>query len=337
MTSERYELHCHLDGSVRPDTIAELAVEAGIELAGPVRARVVAPPDVGSLHAFLSYLDVALDVLQTPSALQRAARELVQDWYADGVAYGEARFAPQLHGRLGMSVDEAVTAVDAGLREGYAATGVRTALLLCCLRHQSPEVSLRVADAAVRFARPANAVSPAAGTAVSPVAGTAGPVVAGLDLAGDERLPGAPHRGAFDLAHAAGVPVTVHAGEAAGPASVWEAIDVLGARRIGHGVRCVTDPALVARLRTDRIALETCPRSNVLTRAVNDLTAHPVDRLLRAGLRVTVSTDGRTTADTTLEQEFADLRRVFGWTAEQEERCRINAADAAFAVRDPLA
>ena len=118
MTSGRYELHCHLDGSVRPDTIADLAVEAGIELAGPVRARAVAPPDVGSLHAFLSYLDVALDVLQTPSALQRAARELVQDWYADGVAYGEARFAPQLHGRLGMSVDEAVTAVDAGLREG---------------------------------------------------------------------------------------------------------------------------------------------------------------------------------------------------------------------------
>ena len=329
MTSGRYELHCHLDGSVRPDTIAELAVEAGIELAGPVRARAVAPPDVGSLHAFLSYLDVALDVLQTPSALRRAARELVQDWYADGVAYGEARFAPQLHGRLGMSVDEAVTAVDAGLREGHAATGVRTALLLCCLRHQSPEVSLRVADAAVRFARPANAVPPAAGTD--------GPVVAGLDLAGDERLPGAPHRAAFDLAHAAGVPVTVHAGEAAGPASVWEAIDVLGARRIGHGVRCVTDPALVARLRTDRIALETCPRSNVLTRAVKDLTAHPVDRLLQAGLRVTVSTDGRTTADTTLEQEFADLRRVFGWTAKQEEQCRVNAAEAAFAARDPLA
>lgn len=170
MTSGRYELHCHVDGSVRPDTIADLAVEAGIELAGPVRARVVAPPDVGSLHAFLSYLDVALDVLQTPSALQRAARELVQDWYADGVVYGEARFAPQLHGRLGMSVDEAVTAVAAGLREGHAATGVRTALLLCCLRHQSPEVSLRVADAAVRFTRPANAVSPAARTA--------GPVVA---------------------------------------------------------------------------------------------------------------------------------------------------------------
>jgi adenosine deaminase len=329
MTSGRYELHCHLDGSVRPDTIADLAVEAGIELAGPVRVRAIAPPDVGSLHAFLPYLDVALDVLQTPSALRRAARELVQDWYADGVAYGEARFAPQLHGRLGMSVDEAVTAVDTGLREGHAATGVRTALLLCCLRHQSPEVSLRVADAAVRFAGPTNSVSAAAGTT--------GPVVAGLDLAGDERLSGAPHRGAFDLAHAAGVPVTVHAGEAAGPASVWEALDVLGARRVGHGVRCVTDPALVARLRTDRIPLETCPRCNVLTRAVKDLTAHPVDRLLRAGLRVTVSTDARTTADTTLEQEFTDLRRIFGWTAKQEELCRVNAAEAAFAARDHLA
>ena len=307
----RVELHCHLDGSVRPATIADLAAEAGIRLAAPVRSLAVAPPEVGSLHAFLPYLDVALDVLQTPAALQRAARELVEDWHADGVVHGEVRFAPQLHGRLGMSIDEAVRAVDTGLREGRIVTGVRTALLLCCLRHQSPGLSLQVADAAVRSHRDG--------------------VVAGLDLAGDERLPGTPHREAFDLAHTSGLPVTVHAGEAAGPASVWEALDVLGAQRIGHGVRCVGDPALVERLRTDRVALETCPTCNVLTRAVDDLSTHPVDRLLRAGLLVTVNTDARTTADTTtLDREFAGLRSVFGWTDEDEERCRSNAEAAAF-------
>ncbi|HEY6746403.1 MAG TPA: hypothetical protein VI357_11880 [Mycobacteriales bacterium] len=102
--ADRVELRCHLDGSVRPGTIADLAAEAGIRLAAPVRSLAVAPPDVGSLHAFLPYLDVTLGVLQTPAALQRAARELVEDWHADGVGHGEVRFAPQLHGRLGLSV-----------------------------------------------------------------------------------------------------------------------------------------------------------------------------------------------------------------------------------------
>ncbi|WP_051570984.1 adenosine deaminase [Cryptosporangium arvum] len=293
-TTGRYELHCHLDGSVRLSTLAELA--PGVD----ARARAVAPPDVGSLHGFLPYIDVALDVLQTPEALERVARELVEDWRADGVVHGEVRFAPQLHTRAGLSVD----AVSAGLA---GADGVRTALLLCCLRHQDPAVSLEVAATAARRGD-----------------------VAGLDLAGDERLPGAPHREAFDLAHAAGLPVTVHAGEAAGPASVWEALDVLGARRIGHGVRSVRSAALVTRLRRDAIALETCPRCNVLTGAVPSMAAHPVDELLRAGLRVTVSTDTRTTADTSLDAEFAALRETFGWGADEERRVQENAAAAAF-------
>ncbi|MFI2714277.1 adenosine deaminase [Micromonospora sp. NPDC018662] len=305
----RYELHCHLDASVRPDTIAALAAEHHLHLPAPVRHLAVAPADTGSLHAFLPYIDIALDVLQTPQALRRAAAELVTDWRRDNVAYGEVRFAPQLHTRCGMTIDDAITAVSAGLTDGTTATGIRTGLLLCCLRHQHPEMSMAVADAAVRRRD----------------------VVAGLDLAGDERLPGARHREAFDLAHAAGVPVTVHAGEAAGPDSVWEALDVLGARRIGHGVRSVADNALLDRLRRDQIALETCPRCNVLTRAVSSLADHPADRLLRAGIRVTVSTDARTTADTTLDDEFQAMATTFGWTSAQEQLCQDNAARAAFA------
>ncbi|MFF5226013.1 adenosine deaminase [Dactylosporangium sp. NPDC000521] len=308
----RYELHCHLDGSVRPGTIAALAAEQGLELPAPVRRLAVAPPDVGSLRAFLPYIDVALDVLQTPAALERAAEELVEDWHRDRVGYGEVRFAPQLHTRAGMRLDDAIDAVAAGLARGAAATGVRTGLLLCCLRHQRPEQSLEVADVAVRRRD----------------------AVAGLDLAGDEGFPGAAHREAFDLAHAAGLPVTVHAGEAAGPQSVWEAIDVLGARRIGHGVRSTADAALLDRLRRDGIALETCPRCNVLTAAVPAITDHPADRLLRAGLKVTVSTDTRTTADTTLDEEFAVLSAAFGWTAAEERLCQANAAEAAFNRED---
>ncbi|MEV4580186.1 adenosine deaminase [Nonomuraea jabiensis] len=299
----RYELHCHLDGSVRPSTIADLARRQGITLEAPVEQLVTAPAGCGSLSRFLTYIEVPLQVLQTPDALSRAARELVEDWHADGVVYGEARFAPQQHGRQGMTVDEAVEAVAEGLAAGEAATGVRTGLLLCCLRHQTPEESLAVAETALRHRDK----------------------VAGLDLAGDERRYAAtPHRAAFDLAHAAGLPCTVHAGEAAGPESMWEAIDVLGARRIGHGVRCTGDSALLERLRRDRIALEMCPISNVLTGAVPGLPEHPAIPLLEDGLAVTISTDARTTAGTTLEREFA------GWTAEQEKRAQANAAEAAF-------
>ncbi|MFI7232357.1 adenosine deaminase [Nonomuraea angiospora] len=304
--NRRYELHCHLDGSVRPSTIADLARRQGITLEAPVEQLVTAPAGCGSLGRFLTYIEVPLQVLQTPDALSRAARELVEDWSADGVVYGEARFAPQQHGRQGMTIDEAVEAVAEGLAAGEAATGVRTGLLLCCMRHQTPEQSLAVAETALRHRDK----------------------VAGLDLAGDELLYAAtPHRAAFDLAHAAGLPCTVHAGEAAGPESMWEAIDVLGARRIGHGVRCTGDSALLERLRRDRIALDMCPISNVLTGAVAGMSEHPAIPLLEDGLAVTISTDTRTTAATTLEREFA------GWTAEQEKLAQANAAEAAFRKR----
>ncbi|MFI7708433.1 adenosine deaminase [Nonomuraea sp. NPDC049480] len=310
----RYELHCHLDGSVRPATVADLARRQGLTLDGPVDHLVTAPPDCGSLTRFLTYIDLPLQVLQTPDALHRAARELVEDWNADGVVHGEVRFAPQLHTRHGMTLDEAVQAVSAGLAAGRQATGVRTGLLLCCLRHQTPDESLAVAETALRHRDK----------------------VTGLDLAGDERLHTAtPHRAAFDLAHQAGLPCTVHAGEAAGPRSIWEAIDVLGARRIGHGVRCVEDGALLERLRRDKIALEMCPTSNVQTGAVPGLTTHPATRLLAGGLTITISTDTRTTSATTLTREFAHLRAASSWTAAQEELVQAHAADAAFPTTPP--
>lgn len=304
----RYELHCHLDGSVRQATLVDLAQSESIPLVRPIRALAVAPDNLGSLAAFLPYLDIALDLLQSPHALQRVAGELVEDWHRDGVVYGEARFAPQLHMRAGMNLDDAIQAVAAGLDAGGRATGVSTALILCCLRHQPVEVSLAVVSAAVRLRA----------------------FVAGVDLAGDESYPGVPHQEAFDLAHAAGLPVTVHAGEAAGAASMWEAVDVLGARRIGHGVRGVRDQALLGRLRRDRIALEMCPRCNVLTKAVPGMAAHPADRLLRQGLLVTISTDTRTTADTSLGRELRHLTDTFNWAGEEWRCVQDNARNSAF-------
>ncbi|MER6950188.1 adenosine deaminase [Nonomuraea sp. NPDC000554] len=306
--SARIELHCHLDGSVRVPTIAQLAEEQGVSLPGPVRDLAVAPARPLSLPAYISRIDVALSVMQTAGALRRTARELVEDWARDGVVYGEARFAPQLHQRRGLTLPQILDAVSEGLAEGAAATGVQTGLILCCLRPDPVTTSIRVAELAA-----ANAHR-----------------VAGLDLAGDEAIPAAPHAAAFRLAHEAGLPVTVHAGETQGPDSVRQALDELGARRIGHGVRAVHDDVLVGRLAREAVTLETCPTSNLQTGAVPSLAAHPARRLMARGVPVTVSTDARTVSGTTLGDEFEVLRRELGWTAADDRSAQLSAAAAAF-------
>jgi adenosine deaminase len=150
-------------------------------------------------------------------------------------------------------------------------------------------------------------------------------------LAGDEaRFGGVPHAAAFQLALDAGLPRTVHAGEAAGAASATEALDLLHAQRIGHGVRVDSDPQLVARVRSENIPLEMCPISNVKTRAVASVKTHPIDRLLRKGVRVTVSTDGRTVCENSVTGEFEQLARDWGWGLSEFFACQKNAAEAAF-------
>jgi adenosine deaminase len=203
-----------------------------------------------------------------------------------------------------------VETVSDALRRAGERHGVETGLILCCLRHETPAQSLAIAELAV-----ANRDR-----------------VCALDLAGDEgAYPSAqPHAEAFALAAEAGLHRTVHAGENGGAACVAEAIEVLGAERIGHGARVVEDAGLVERVIADGIALEMCPRSNVQTRAVASLAAHPIDGLLRRGARVTVSTDGRTTCGTSVSAEFARLQRQFDWGAREFEMCQVNGARASF-------
>lgn len=188
-------------------------------------------------------------------------------------------------------------------------TGVRVGLILCCLRHEDAQSSLAIARLAI-----ANA-----------------DIVCGLDLAGDEaRYAGAPHRAAFELARSAGLRRTVHAGEAAGAESIREAIEVLGAERIGHGVRIEESPDLIEYVHEQGITLEMCPLSNYQTRAVSSLATHPINGLLRKNVRVTVSTDGRTVSLTTVTSEFERLEKLFGWGFDEFSRCQENAANGAF-------
>jgi adenosine deaminase len=302
----KIEMHCHLDASVRVETVAELASKTGLAIPEQIEQCLVAPPVCEDLADYLRRIDLAVDVMQHPDHLTRIAAEFVEDLVADGVVYGEVRFAPQLHTRHGLSLQQVLDAVHEGLS---SRPGARTGLIVCCLRHDPPSLSEQIAQLAVD--NPDK--------------------VCALDLAGDEaRYPGAPHAKAFQIARKAGVHVTVHAGEAAGAESIREALDVLGAERIGHGVRIEEDAGLVDRVRDQRISLDMCPLSNVQTRATHSLATHPIDRLLRRGLRVTVSTDARTVSDTTVSKEFDRLTAQFGWTLEEFWTCQRNAAEAAF-------
>jgi adenosine deaminase len=315
----KIELHCHLDACVRIETAGAIGRELGMSLPEPLRDALVAPEVCDNLFDYLRRLDLALDLMQRASHLRRIARELMEDFARDGVVYAEVRFAPQLHTRDGLTMQEVVDAVHQGLAEGSRAHGVTAGLILCCLRHRPVEEGVLVAR----------------------LAGDNRDVVCALDLAGDEgRFPeAAPHVAAFRVARDAGLRLTVHAGENAGASSVREALDLLGAERIGHGVRVEEDPALVERVAAERVALDMCPRSNVQTRAVASLASHPIDRLLRKGLRVTVSTDGRTTSDTSVTGELERLRGQFGWGMAEFLAVQRNAAQAVFApaaVRDAL-
>jgi adenosine deaminase len=307
----KIELHCHLDACVRLETAADIARETGVAVAGSLSDALVAPDSCRDLADYLSRLDLALQLMQRPQDLTRIARELVEDMARDNVIYGEVRFAPQLHTRRGLTLPQVLMAVHAGLRDGAEAHGVETGLIVCALRQQPAGEARQVAELAAAHSAE----------------------VCALDLAGDEAgYPrAAPYVAAFDIAARAGLRRTAHAGENAGAASVREALELLGAERIGHGVRIEEDADLTERVKDRQVALDMCPRSNVQTRAVPSLDQHPIDRLLGRGLRVTVSTDGRTTSDTTVTAEFERLEAQFGWGEAQFLACQRNAALAAFA------
>jgi adenosine deaminase len=263
-----------------------------------------APDDCPSQAAYIAYFDDAIAVLQTESALERAARELCIDSAADNIDYLEVRWAPRLHLRRGLTVREVIGAVLAGLRgaplEAFA--------IVCAMRQHTPEENVALAREAGRFA---------------------GRGVVGFDLAGDEvRHPAEPQRPAFAAARSAGLWLTCHAGEAGEPAGVEQALS-LGVERIAHGVIGARDPRIVERLRAEDVVLDLCPTANWKCKAVPSIAQHPLPRLVRAGVRCTISTDSRTVADTTLSHEF-ELASRMGLTEAELTRCNAVAYEARF-------
>ncbi len=335
-TLPKVSLHDHLDGGLRPQTIVELADAIGLELpttdAAELGAWFAQKSDSGSLVEYLKTFDITTAVMQTREGLARVAREFVQDLGADGVIYGEIRWAPEQHVSAGLSLDETVEAVQEGLEEGVSdvrATGasIRVGQLVSAMRHA--DRGLEIAELAVRHR---------------------GNGVVGFDIAGaEDGFPAGKLRAAFDYLAEHYFPTTVHAGEAAGIESIRGALFDGRALRLGHGVRIAEDIVferedaensyvtlgLVAQWVKDReIALELSPSSNVQTKAFaqwgDELVDHPFDLLYQLGFRVTVNTDNRLMSNTSLSRELALLSEAFGYDATDLEVFQLNAAAAAF-------
>jgi adenosine deaminase len=346
-------LHDHLDGGLRPQTIIELAV-GDPEVEENLPAHDAAGlgewfrenADSGSLERYLETFDQTLAVMQTEAGLFRVASEAAQDLAADGVVYAEIRYAPEQHLQRGLTLEQVVEAVNDGFREGErlareAGHGIRVTALLTAMRHAAK--SREIAELAVRYRNDG---------------------VAGFDIAGAEAgYPPTRHLDAFEYLRRENAHFTIHAGEAFGLRSIWEAIQWCGADRLGHGVRIVDDitvegvpfPSwleqaaadglttladvdldsvylglLSAYVRDARIPLEMCPSSNLQTGAATSIGLHPISLLARLRFRVTLNTDNRLMSGTSLSREAALLAAEADWTLKDLRWVTINAMKSAF-------
>jgi len=326
-TAPKVLLHDHLDGGLRPATVVELAAEHGygrlpttdVDELGRWFFRGAKRND---LVLYLETFAHTVGVMQHPDAIERVAAECAEDLAADNVVYAEIRYAPELHTEAGLTLDEVVAAVQRGFRRGSEGRGITVYSILSAMRTAAR--SLEIAELAVRWRDQG---------------------VVGFDIAGAEAgYPPTRHLDAFHLVQRENFHSTIHAGEAFGLPSIWEAVQFCGAERLGHGVRIVDDihfvdggyqlGRLAAYVRDRRIPLEMCPTSNVGTGAAPSIAEHPIGMLRQLKFRVTVNTDNRLMSNTSMTRELCQLRDAFGYSWDDFEWLSVNAMKSAFAPFD---
>ncbi len=310
----KIDLHCHLDGSVRPETLMELGIRKGLQpgdiTLDTVKAQARVPEDCTSLVDYLKRFDLPLSVMQDRSSLIRISREFMEDCRTDGLEYVESRFAPVLHTREGLSFEAVMDAVLQGMTEGSSKTGIPFGLIMCCMRHLPPEMSLEHVRRTLPYV---------------------GQGVVAADLAGDEaHFPPTLHEKAFDLARSNGLNITIHAGETGIAENIEKSIALLYAQRIGHGTAARNMPELMALLKEKQITLEMCPTSNLHTKSVSELSMHPVKAYLDYGLAVTINTDNRTVSNITSTAELERVSDAFSLTDADHKQLYSNAVNGSF-------
>jgi adenosine deaminase len=307
------ELHTHLDSSLRPETMIELARDVRFQL--PTRdpselRRFMRVDDAANLEDYLERFEYTIPLLQSAEAIERVSYEMVEDAGRDRIRYLEVRYCPWLSRRQGLSMERALEAELAGLARGERDFGVVTRVINCSLRHYDPAVSLEIARLSVAYRDQG---------------------VVAFDLAGGEAgRPAGAHRAAFDVAAEGKLGITVHAGEAAGAESIADALHHCHADRIGHGTRLYEDPTLQAYVRDRRILLEINITSNVQTHAVPAASAHPVRAYFDQGLAVTLCTDGWLMCGVTLSDEYWLAHTVLGFNREEIDQMILTGFEGSF-------
>ncbi|KPJ88199.1 MAG: adenosine deaminase [Spirochaetes bacterium DG_61] len=318
-------LHDHLDGGLRPHSIIELSKSHRLKLPENDSEKLsrwfFEGSNRGNLREYLKGFKITTGVMQTEEALHRVAFEMMEDMRNDGVVYVETRFSPLFHTRLGLSHEQVVEAVLRGLKEGARAFSNKFGLILCAMRNLPSSGSMEIAKLAVRYREQG---------------------VVGFDLAGDELgYPPKDHLNAFYYIQRNNFYITIHAGEAFGKESIWQALQYCGTHRIGHGLHLKDDIMtadgeiiemgyLSQYVRDRRVPLEVCLSSNLHTGAIQELRYHPFPILLKNGFRVTLNTDNRLMSNTTLTREFGLAVKHFNLEIRDIEKLTLNAMKSAF-------
>lgn len=309
----KVELHLHLDCSLSYEAVSHLSPSVTRE---QYASEYIAPARCANLADYLRRASMGFRLMQDEPALGYVVEDVFRQLKEDGIIYAELRFAPLLHVESGLTPEKVVEAVDRATEEMIRETGIEARLILCTLRHFTETQSMATVQLVKQFH---------------------GSRVTALDLAGDEAgFPLKPHVEAYRYAREHGLQRTAHAGEAAGPESVWETLRLLQPSRIGHGVRSIEDQRLIEFLAKERIHLEVCPASNIqIIPSYAELKDHPIHKLLRLGVPLNVNTDTRMLTPVTLSEEYDSLVQTFGWGPEEFLKTNLMAVDAAF-VKDEV-
>lgn len=306
----KIELHCHLDGSLRPETVKALSDLSHLSMEA-VKAKMVAPANCDSLLTYIKCFDLPISVLQTEEALERCAYELMEDAALEGVKYIEIRFAPQQHKALGLTYDDIIKSVLEGIRRGEEAYEIKGNLILSYLRHTDPEQMREMIDAGLLYLNKG---------------------VVAVDLcAGEVDRFSSRFLEVIAYAESLGYRITIHAGETGIAENVMDAITLLKADRIGHGVAIMNNPEAYAMVKDRGITLEVCPTSNLDTKAFKAYSEHVIDHFYKDGLRVTVNTDNRTVSDITMVGEYEKIKENFHWASEDFIKIFEQSIEAAYA------
>ena len=311
----KIELHCHLDGSLRAETIIDLARDEGIELPtyeiNELQKELIAPLKCESLDEYLKRFHLPNAVMQSKESLRRITYELFEDAAKENVKYLEVRFAPLLHTVKGLTVEQIIQSVIAGMREAEKCYEIKGNIILSCMRNMPVESAFEVVEKGKQFL---------------------GQGVVAVDLcASEEEGFSQKFVGPIRLAKEYGYRVTIHAGETGIGKNVLEAVELLDAERIGHGVFIKDFPEAYDIVKERQVVLEMCPTSNVQTKAVESYSEHPIYDFLQDGIKVTINTDNRTVSDTTMEKEIDIVNKEFQLSKDEYRGIYLTSVEASFA------